>query len=88
MWILVKRDKMVKYFCDECGCEVRGQLVATSLDMTGKVLCSEHYQKHQETMEKYGHIWNNYTAPKPWETGYGENMFNPNKPNKTTISLG
>jgi hypothetical protein len=79
---------MVKYFCDVCGEEVRGSLIATCLDMVGKILCSEHYQKHQETMKKYGGgSYNNYTAPKPWETGYKGNMFDPNKPHETTVSL-
>ena len=41
---------MVKYFCDICKKEVSSP--AMSLDMTGKVLCHEHFYQAREAMHK------------------------------------
>lgn len=61
---------MIKSFCDECGIEVTDP--SSSLDMTGKVLCSKHnmeYQNQSKSIWKYESKfdWNKGKYPKDFD---------------------
>ncbi len=57
----------VRYFCDVCGVEVYDPRM--SLDMTGKILCFEHYREYEDN-NKQVYIYQKSWIPNRFPKNY------------------